>query len=287
MIHLKKYNDFLNEMFDGKTLTYYSFDVDDNLLFNSTVIHMDKKEGENWIPVDVSTEEFAVVRNDKENYRYRNNEPNEAFSDFRDWGPRGNDTFLLDFQDSVINKRFGPSWNKFIECMVNGYIFSIITSRGHSIRNVQRAIEWLIYEYGLDNFQNLDIKGVDNTESLEDQMITNLLSYHELFGEEPEQVIDEYLKVCPIYCISSEEFIKKFGKLDANEAKKVALRDFTKQVDEYAKKIGCNAKLGFSDDDPKFVSSAIDEFANLLNDYKNIDFTVFDTGGKGMKKIEL
>ena len=40
----------------------YIFDWDDNILHMPTKIKMDKKEGSNWVPVDVSTEEFALVR---------------------------------------------------------------------------------------------------------------------------------------------------------------------------------------------------------------------------------
>lgn len=269
-----KYNEFVNEMFNGKSLIYYSFDVDDNLIFAKTKIHMDKKEGEDWVPVDLSTEEFAVFRN-KDNYRIRNGVPDEAFSEFRDFGPRGDDAFFLDFQEAVKTKKLGPSWNKFIECLVNGYIFAIITSRGHSVYNVQRTIEWVLYESGVF------------TDEMIDEMITNLLGYNELFGDDPDSVIDEYLSKCPVYCISSPEFKEKLGNYDANTAKKVALRDFTRIVNGYANKLGCKAKLGFSDDDPKFVSSAIDEFTDLTTKNKNIDFTVFDTGGKGMKKIKI
>ncbi len=40
----------------------YMFDWDDNILFMPTKIRMEKKDGEKWIPLEVSTEEFRDVR---------------------------------------------------------------------------------------------------------------------------------------------------------------------------------------------------------------------------------
>ena len=198
----------------------------------------------------------------------------------------GENTFFEDFKTAVLTKKFAPSWKKFIECIVNGYIFSIVTSRGHSVENIRKAFDWLINDYGINKFSNLSLKNVDKNIPLEDQMINNLLSYHELFGTDPGHVIDEYLSTCRIYAVSSEEFIKKYGDLPVDEAKMVALREFSKKCDTFGKKLGVNIKIGFSDDDPRFVKSAIDEFSELIKDY-NIKFTVYDTGGKRMKKIDI
>ena len=304
MIHIKLFEeyDFEDEK-SGDILRYHSFDIYDSLLYMETKIHMEHLVNGEWIEESVDTETFAKIRSDK-NWKYSK----YPFVEFEDWGPRGDDTFLYDFKNTVKNKEFGPSWSKFIECLVNGNIFSIITSRGHHPKNIRKAIEWLIYEYGLDNFKNLPIKNVDKSESFEDQMIKNLLNYHELFGTSPDYVIDEYLELCPIYTISSPYFKKNFGmglfgftKLTEEEiksanyvmsseiadvSKKIALRDFNAVVKEYADKLGVRAKYGFSDDDPKFVKAAADEFLNLKDKNTNIDYSVFDTGGdKKIKKF--
>lgn len=279
------FEEFGNE--ELKTLKYFSFDVDDNLLYMPTKIHMEHLVDGEWIEESVDTDKFVNVRNDKNNWRYLTSQNGDgSFVEFRDWGKSGNNTFLNDFKFAVINKRFAPSWTKFIECLINGNIFSIITSRGHTCNNVRKAIYWLIYEYGLDRFKNLPIKNVDKTESFEDQMIENLLKYHELFDSEPDDIISEYIQLCPIYTISSEEFKEKFGNHPPEEAKKIALRDFNNLVLEYAKDMGIRAKYGFSDDDPKFIKAAIDEFIELKRKNKNLDYSVFDTGGnRKIKKV--
>jgi len=286
MKHLKLFEYFekRNEEEESKRdLLYFSFDIDDNLLHMPTRIHMEHLVDGEWVVEPVDTDKFAIVRKDKENWRYGPGD--ESFVEFRDWGPRGKDTFMHDFKKAVYDGKFGPSWKKFIECLVNGNIFSIITSRGHSPINVRRAIEWLIYEYGLNKFKKLNIKNVDNQEDFEEQMTNNLLEYHELFGTDPDYVIDQYLDLCPIYTISSPEFKERFPGLSAEESKKVALRDFNKIVHEYANILGVTAKLGFSDDDPAFVKAAADEFSKLRDDFKNVDYSVFDTGGRQMKKF--
>lgn len=271
-----------------KELIYYAFDIDDNLLYMQTKIYMDHLENGKWVTVKVDTEEFARVRKDIENWRFKPGKGgDESFEEFRDWGKKGDDTFLIDFKHAVLNKDFGPSWDKFIECLVNGYLFAIITSRGHHPKNIKKAIEWLIYEYGLNNFKNLKLKNIDKNESFEDQMINNLLMYQELFGDDHEDIINEYLDLCPVYTISSPYFKKKFGDLPPEEAKRLSIRDFNKKVKNYANKIGVDAKLGFSDDDPRFVKSAIEEFTSLMKKSKNIKYTVFDTSNRGFKKIKL
>lgn len=280
--HVKIFEEFENDV--NGILTYFSFDIDDNLLFMDTRIKLEHLVDDEWVDEYVSTAKFAQVRADP-NWRYKGGD--ESFEEFRDWGPRGKNTFLHDFKKAVEEEKFGPSWNKFIECLVNGHIFSIITSRGHEPKNVRRAFYWLIYNYGLDNFRNLPIENVDKSKSFDDQMIENLLSYHELFGSEPDQVIDSYIELCPVYTISSVAFKKEFGHDTPMElAKKMALRDFNNKVKEYADQIGMRAKYGFSDDDPKFVKAAAEEFMDLKDKHKNIDYSVFDTGGdKKVKKF--
>jgi hypothetical protein len=278
MKHLKVFEKFIEN--DKEPLVYFSFDIDDNLLFMPTEIKMKHLIDGEWVDEYVSTEKFAKIRT-LPDWKFSE----ESFEGFRDWGPKGNNTFLSDFKNAIIGKKFGPSWTKFIECLVNGNIFSIITSRGHEPSNVRKAFYWLIYEYGLNNFKNLDIKNVDKSSSLEDQMIENLLKYHELFGSNPEQVIDSYIDLCPIYTVTSKYCINKFGNISVEEAKKLSLRDFNRMVKRFAKKLGVIAKYGFSDDDPRFVKAAEDEFMNLKDKNKNIEYSIFDTGGnKNIRK---
>jgi hypothetical protein len=281
------------------TLKYYSFDIDDNLLYMDTKIVMEHLIDNEWISEDVPTDIFAKVRNDS-NWRYKTGtiiipyegkdytlQGQESFINFHDAGSLKDNTFLTAFKHAVLNKKFAPSWKTFIECLINGTIFSIITSRGHSPKNIRRAIYWLIYEYGLDNFKYMKLKNVKEDESFEDQMIKNLLKFNRIFGIEPEQVVDSYIELCPIYTVKSAFFLETFGNFIVEQAKKIALHDFNKIVHEYATKLDTTAEYGFSDDDPAFVKAAIDQFLELQQTTKNISYSVFDTGKKQINKISL
>ena len=106
----------------------YSFDWDDNILNMPTQIHLEKKVGGEFIPVDVSTSEFAEMRHlVGTEYRLLNDNPLEAFADFRDY-----DAFMRDTQKAVRNNSYGPSFDKFKEALMYGNDFSIITARGQS-----------------------------------------------------------------------------------------------------------------------------------------------------------
>jgi len=115
---IKKY---LNEISNRS----YIFDWDDNILFMPTKIKMDKNKGGNWVPINVSTEEFAQVRTNPE-YRLRGNNVDVAFENFK-----LTDSFLNDTIEAIRNKSFAPSFDKFKEALIYGNKFAINTARGH------------------------------------------------------------------------------------------------------------------------------------------------------------
>lgn len=267
---------------NNKKFKYYSFDIDDNLLYTDTKIIMEHLVNNEWLDEEVGTQKFAEVRN-AEGWRYK---PGQlSFENFRDWGHLKDEAFIITFKDAIINKKFGPSWTIFLECLINGNIFSIVTSRGHSSKNIRKALYWLIYEYGLNNFKDLPIKNVNLDEDFKSQMIDNLLKFHKLFETESHQVIDYYIDMCPIYTISSDEFSEKFGIMPADDAKKIALQDFNELVNSYATKLNITVEYGFSDDDPKFVKAAMDQFLELKLSTKNVTYSVYDTSNKTIKKV--
>jgi hypothetical protein len=251
-----KFSDFdILESSNGPELHYWSFDWDDNILHMPTTILMDKKKGDDWEPVEVSTAEFAVVRNDKDNYRLRNNDPTIAFSQFRDSGPRGGRAFIEDVKKALSNGDLGPSWDKFMICLKEGAIFSIITARGHEPETMRNAVEYII----------------DNVLSEDEQYLlyNNCLKHVYIFGLETDfdripkgptsktKLINAYLDHCDFYGVSSDSFRQEFGEGSAQnpeKAKEMALDRFIEKCNEYGKRVGAKSvSVGFSDDDPKNV----------------------------------
>jgi hypothetical protein len=250
-------SDFLLESARDLEMHYYAFDWDDNVLHMPTKILMDRKEGGAWVPVDVSTSDFATLRHDRENYRLRDGDPTKAFSEFRDTGSRGADAFYEDSLKAIRAGRFGPSWTAFRNCLREAALFAIITARGHEPETMRRVVCWII-----DNLLDQD----EQTE-----MYARLLKFVHFYtphdSDEYERVprgplsksrlVTEYLSNCDFYGVSSEYFARQFGAataLNPEAAKQSALDRFVVKCNELGKKLGVKSvSVGFSDDDPKNV----------------------------------
>lgn len=246
-----------------KVFKYYCYDCDDNLLFLSTKIHLDILIVDVWCPIDVSTKEFVNIRNDK-NYRLRNNNLDETFSEFRDIGKRKDTTFLEDWIDAVINERFGPSWDSFIHCLTKGRLFSIITTRGHEPQNIRKVIEWTI-----DNFLTLSQKT---------DMKENLQYFNLIFDENPKNLIKNYLDNCMFCGVTSPTYQKILGDSSIEELKSKALTLFIERVYQISKKVGAKTIVGFSDDDPKFLERIEKTNSELSLKYLDLETHLFDSG---------
>ena len=253
---IKRFNDYINES-NGLELHYSAFDWDDNILHMPTTILMDQKVGDKWLPVEVSTAEFATVRNDKENYQLRDNNPNLAFSGFRDNGPRGQKAFIEDVKKAINEKLFAPSWDAFIQALSEGAIFAIITARGHEPETIREGVEYVInnvmteeqqflmYSHCLKNAYLFSRQDVDSFDRLPKGEITKT------------PLIKLYLDSCDYYGVSSDSFKSEFGEGSASNpehAKELALDKFVKKCNDFGSKVGAKSvSIGFSDDDPKNV----------------------------------
>ena len=237
----------------------YSFDWDDNILVMPTRIYLEKKVGNGWVPVSISTEEFRDIRKllGKE-FRYIDNNPLKAFVDFRDY-----DAFIRDTKESLKKNNYGPSFDKFKEALSYASDFSIITARGNPPKAIKEAIKIII--------------DTELTEEEKNQMKSNL------YGT----TIDQYLNLQNYYPISSDAFMEKFNiKADANDpeiSKTLALKDFVDRVVKEIDKIKDDSEftglsIGFSDDDLGNVESAEKYIEETLKGlYPDVRFLVYDT----------
>lgn len=283
----------------GTELHYYALDWDDNILHMPTKILMDKKVGDEWRPVEVSTAQFAEVRNDQENYRIRNNNPIEAFSEFRDTGLRGNDAFLQDVKFAVTKKLYAPSWEAFIKCLSEGAIFAIITARGHEPQSIRRGVEYIIDEV-LTKMPSLNPNF-----TLADEMYQNLRKFSLAFRMDVpsesshlkgkpsnDPLVKKYLDSCSFYGVSSQSFANEFGQASASNpevAKELALNYFIERCNEFGQSIGAKSvSIGFSDDDPKNVEHVRKFFKEKLpNMGGGIKFSLIKTTDPNVKGGEV
>jgi hypothetical protein len=293
------------EQFSGEDteLHYYALDWDDNILHMPTKILMDEKVGDSWKPIDVSTAEFAKLRQDTENYRLRNGDPVVAFSEFRDTGSRGDISFLQDVQIAISQNSLAPSWDSFIKCLSEGALFAIITARGHEPSSIRRGVEYII-----DTILP-KIPSQNPGYSVADEMFQQLKKFKYIFGTDhsgdlqlkgqPSQnkLVKSYLDSCSFFGVSSPSFAKQFGEGSASnpeKAKEMALDYFVERCNEFGSRIGAKAvSVGFSDDDPKNVEHVEKFFKEKLPSiggsvklslYKTTDPTI--KGGEVMKFTE-
>jgi hypothetical protein len=285
-----KFSEFIIEKKHEIELHYFVFDWDDNILHMPTVIHMDKLVNNKWIPNDVSTSKFAIVRNDKENYRLINDNPDEAFSEFRDTGPRGENAFFEDVMTALKNNQYGPSWDAFKKCLSEGSLFAIITARGHEPITIRHVVEYII----------------DNELTEEEQFLlySNCLKHSYLFRHDKDydripkgdlsktELISVYLDNCDFWGVSSDAFAKKFGEASASnpeKAKELALENFIEKCNDLGKKIDAKkVSVGFSDDDPKNVEHVrkyFKEKSALFNEMNphDVSLTLFKTTDRNIK----
>lgn len=282
----------------GTELHYYALDWDDNILHMPTKILMDKKVGEEWVPTEVSTAQFAEVRNDQENYRIRNNNPVEAFSEFRDTGIRGDNAFLEDVKSAINKKAFAPSWEAFIKCLSEGAIFAIITARGHQPQSIRKGVEFIIDEV-LSKMPSLNPNF-----TLADEMYQNLRKFSLAFrmdipnesGHLKGQVstnplVKKYLDSCSFYGVSSQSFADEFGQASASNpevAKELALNYFIERCNEFGESIGAKSvSIGFSDDDPKNVEHVRKFFKEKLPNMSGVKLSLIKTTDPTIKGGEV
>jgi len=272
MRHILKLEKYENH---EKVIFYYSFDFDDNILYMPTKIHMEKLVDGEWVHTPVSTSRFAEVRNDSQNWRILEGNPDKAFAEFRDNGPRGVTAFLQDVKKAVSDGKFGPAWYDFVECLTNGSLFSIITARGHEPEGMILGIEYIIDEVLTQEQQFL--------------MYNNLLKFTYLYGKEKDypripkglmsksKLVQDYIENCDFVGVSAPS--RGGSPSNPEVAKEKALLSFKEKIDRFASGAGLKATIGFSDDDAKNVKHIEDLIDNIHHErFPNIiQFTLKGT----------
>lgn len=287
MTKIKNWKNFLLEYVQVESFKYNIFDWDDNLLEMETPLHFQHFEDGKWVNKDISTNEFAQIRKQYPNNYMDNNEwkgdNNYSFIEFRDFGPRGTNAFLDDVKKSIKDKKFGPSWDEFLNTLIEGRLFAIVTTRGHEPSTIRSAVEYII-----DNVLTTDDK---------DEMIKNLKNFNEMFNVQVDDanIIKQYLNECYFIGLMSQAFLDEFNYKPVgpkmNQGKQDAINKFVNYVRDFSKRMKKPLKVGFSDDDVKFSGAAKELFMSME---KSLDFPenfyVFDTSNpklKGGVKVKI
>jgi hypothetical protein len=292
---LKKHADDIESgNFPTKHLLYYAFDWDDNILEMPTEIMVLTEDGGE---IGMSTSDFAEHRSKLgvENFEYKGKivvgvDNNTAFRNFRD--QNDSEVFKKDVIKAIESNSISPSWDDFMECLSNGSLFAIITARGHEKEAMRSGVEWII-----DNILTKKTSK-DLNLSLADQMYNNLRKFAHLFGDKTEYghfldsqpsqhpLVKTYLDNCDFVGVSAPS--RGGSPANPEAAKEDALKSFIKKVNSFAKGIGFEAMVGFSDDDPKNVKHIEEAFEDLKKSIGNEELSnVIKLVLKGVGKASL
>ena len=264
---------------------YYIFDWDDNILHMPTRIHLERRLPDgSWVPHSVSTAAFAVVRNDRENYRAPGGVWDNAFVEFQDYADEGESRFLRDTRLSLEKVLAGetapgPSFETLRETLREGRFFAIVTARGHESESLKKAVR-LFVELVL-------------TRAEREEMMANLRGYRACFdglaefGTDDEE-LDYYLSLNRYHAVTNPGFKRRMeqeaaGRPSAEGAKQFAVRDFVEHVIRILARTGEESikrpiSVGFSDDDLGNVV-AVERYIQdeLSKRFPGIKFVVYDT----------
>ena len=285
MRKIRNWTNFLLEYVEIKTLKYNIFDWDDNILIMETPLHFQHFEDGKWVNKDITPFDFAQIRKTYPSNYMDNNEwkgdNKYSFIEFRDYGPRGTNAFIEDTQKSIKDKKFGPSWEIFLNTLKEGRLFAIVTTRGHEPETIRSCVKWII----------------ENVLTPEERtkMEENLQNFNELFNIKANDVITQYLNCCYFIGLNSQAFIDEFQYVPVgpkmNQGKQDAINKFVNFVRDFSKRTKLPLKVGFSDDDINFSKAAEELFMKME---KSLDFPenfyVFNTSDaklKGGVKVKI
>jgi len=246
------------------TMRAYSFDWDDNILHMPTMIHMEKRMGNGWEPIELTTGEYAELK-DNEDYRYPQGDIKKAFSEFDD-----DEEFLRNVEESLRKEDFAPSFNDFKEALIKAKPISIITARPQSPTTLKKGVSMVIYT----NFSDEEVN----------EMVGNIEDNYGFTGE-PDEIIEKYIESNYYYPVSFRERytdVKK-GKGDALDN---FVENVTKSFEKMDKKTYNKMSVGFSDDDVDNVEEMIKKVENeMAEKYPGVKFYIYDTSEKGKNKL--
>jgi len=238
---------------DG-SISFYFFDIDDNLLFLPTRLYLWNAEKQEELAI--SSREFANVQNDLgRNGKWQPWAARaETFRDFRDRPEvaAADQVFVSDLKRAIAEGTAwqGPSWPLLVHAAKNQRPIAVVTARGHNPETI---------EAGLRELVNRQI----------------------LAGMPP---------VLGIYAVTNERVRADLGATDPNmtvpSIKKMAIRD---AVERALKTYGAAPphRFGMSDDDPNNVVLAISAMRSCKEKYPDKRFFVVNTNEYEFVKLEI
>jgi len=238
---------------DG-SLSFYFFDIDDNLLFLPTNLYL--WNAERKIEQAISSGEFAAIQNDLG--RKGKWQPwavrDETFRDFRDVPgvPADRQAFSRDLHAAIAGDRpwQGPSWPLLVHAAEKQRPIAMVSARGHEPKTVEAGLHTIV------------ARGL-------------LKSVPPILG---------------IYTVTNPGVRARLGATDpamtVPSIKKIAIKDaVAKALSRYG--AAPPHRFGMSDDDPSNVVLAISAMRDCKVQYPQKRFFVINTNHEEYVKLEI
>ncbi len=223
--------------------------------------------------MDVTQPDYENLKHDTNNYRHVENDIEKSMANFR-----GSEKFEKDIFDAIEQKKFAPSWNKFLEANKNASPIAIITARWHSMEELKTTHRKIIHEV-LTNGQREDF----------------LYSMKERLGQyktSNDVLINIYLDNNFYAPCSNEAFLASIWKEISDsmpDRKNSAFEAFVLHIKKvfdanYGQNFLSDRKIrvGFSDDSNSNITWLHDFIYNketgLMRKYPDVLFRMYDTG---------
>lgn len=253
----------------SKDISFYFFDLDDNMLFLKTPIFL--RDTTNDDVKEISTTEFAEIRSllgksgDWKDFEIYDGTYSH-FSDIPDDDRKpGQKQYLVeDIGEAIAGAAEtwqAPSWSLFVYACMKQRPLSIVTARGHTRETVKAGIRVLLDNGLIDKEPNyLTIYAVGNPD-IAAELVASLRE-----GEEKRRVS---------------------GLKDPTSAlKRIAIRNTVeKALDEYGSEP--DHRFGMSDDDPMNVDLIIKAMCDCKKKYIDKRFFVISTHEGEKVKLEV
>lgn len=238
---------------DG-SISFYFFDIDDNLLILPTKLYL--WNAETRAELAVTSGEFASVQNDlgrTGKWQPWTARP-ETFRDFRDqldMAP-ADQSFVRDLRTAVATGTAwqGPSWPLLVHAARNQRPIACVTARGHAPRTIEAGLG------------ELAARGL----------------------------IDAMPPIIGIYTVTNDAVRNALGVTDPHmtvpSVKKMAIRDaVAKGLQQYG--AAPPHRFGMSDDDPNNVTLAISAMRDCKVQHPDKRFFVINTNQQEFVKLEI
>jgi catechol 2,3-dioxygenase-like lactoylglutathione lyase family enzyme len=238
---------------DG-SISFYFFDVDDNLLFLPTKLYLWNAETQVELPI--SSRDFAAVQNElgRPGKWQAWSARAETFRDFRDQPgvPAAGQAFVTDLKAAVAHDMGwrGPSWPLLVHAAKFGRPIAVVTARGHEPQTIEAGLRELV----------------------------------------ALQLLAALPPILGVYAVTNTGVRSALGVTDPNmtvpSVKKMAIRD---AVEKALQRYGTQPphRFGMSDDDPNNVTLAISAMRDCKLKYPDKRFFVINTNQQEFVKLEI